>query len=136
MSMANIFFYLRHRRSSERECIHISAHCPMFGSMLRTNTISFSHQALDLIGFICIQMSAFSYHSRGGFFSYVAMQGFWFTGIMFGLYVFQVVYKYNRVPWMRIEMWVCAVSAALYLLASCLAASFGTEAFIAAAVSQ
>lgn len=80
-------------------------------------------------------MSAFSAHSRGGFFSYVSMQGFWFTGIMFGLYVFQVVYKYNRIPWMRIEMWVCAVSAALYLLASCLAASFSTEAYIAAAVS-
>lgn len=81
-------------------------------------------------------MSAFSAHSRGGFFSYVSMQGFWFTGIMFGLYVFQVVYKYNRIPWMRIEMWVCAVTAALYLLASCLAASFGTEAYIAAAVSR
>lgn len=64
------------------------------------------------------------------------MQGFWFTGIMFGLYIFQIVYKFNRIPWMRIEMWACAVTAVFYLIASCLAASLGPGAFIAAAVSQ
>lgn len=64
------------------------------------------------------------------------MQGFWFTGIMFGLYLFQVVYKYNRIPWMRIEMYACAICTFLYLIASCVAASFGGGAFIAAAVSN
>lgn len=100
-----------------------------------TDTVFRFYQVVDLIGFICIQSSVFSNYSRGGFFSYVAMQGFWFTGIMLGLYLFQVVYKFNRIPWLRIEMWVCAVEAALFLLASCLAAGFGANAFIAAAVS-
>lgn len=87
----------------------------------------------NLIGFICIQSSPFSSTATGGFFSYVAMQSFWFTLIMLVLYLLQVVYKFNRVPWLRIEMWVYVVTAALYLLASCLAASAGPKAFAAAA---
>lgn len=54
---------------------------------------------------------------------------------MLVLYLFQFVYKFNRVPWLRIEMWVCAVEAALYLVAACLAADVGTGAYIAASVS-
>ncbi|XP_037024459.1 CKLF-like MARVEL transmembrane domain-containing protein 4 [Bradysia coprophila] len=88
---------------------------------------------LDLLGFICIQASVFSNYGKGGFFSYVSMQGFWFTGIMLVLYLFQVVYKFNRVPWLRIEMWVCAVTSALYLLAACLACTVNSGAYIAAA---
>lgn len=54
---------------------------------------------------------------------------------MLVLYLLQVIYKFNRVPWLRIEMWVYVVTAALYLLASCLTASAGPKSFVAAAVS-
>lgn len=90
---------------------------------------------MDLIGFICIQVSAFSYHSRGSFFSTVAMTGFWFTGIMLALYVFQIVYKFIRIPWLQIEMIFCAIWTLAFMLASSLAAALGVEAFTAAAVS-
>lgn len=81
-------------------------------------------------------MSAFSYHSRGSFFSTVSMIGFWFTGIMLALYLFQVVYKFTRIPWIRIEMWFCVAITLFYMLASSLAAALRWEAYTAAAVSD
>lgn len=93
-------------------------------------------QVLDLVGFICIQVSKFGHNGRGEFFSSVSMTGFWFTGIMFLLYLFQVVYKATRIPWLQIEMWFCAIITLCFLLASSLAADMGTGAFIAAAVSS
>lgn len=90
---------------------------------------------LDLVGFICIQVSKFGHNGRGSFFCSVAMTGFWFTGIMFLLYLFQVVYKAQRIPWLQIEMWFCAIITVFFLIVSALAADMGTGAFIAAAVS-
>lgn len=63
------------------------------------------------------------------------MTGFWFTGIMFVLYLFQVVYKATRIPWLQIEMWFCVGITLFFLLASSLAASLGSGAYVAAAVS-
>lgn len=90
---------------------------------------------LDLVGFICIQVSKFGHQPRGSFFSTVAMTGFWFTGIMFLLYLFQIVYKAQRIPWLQIEMWFSAAITLFFLLASALAADMGSGAYIAAAVS-
>lgn len=94
-----------------------------------------SFQVLDLIGFICIQVSKFNYVGVGSFFCSVAMTAFWFTGIMFLLYLFQIVYKAQRIPWIQIEMWFYVIITVLFLISSALAANFGTGAFIAAAVS-
>lgn len=63
------------------------------------------------------------------------MIGFWFTGILLALYLFQVVYKITQVPWLRIEMWFCVGETLFYMLAASLAAAMGLEAFLAAAVS-
>jgi hypothetical protein len=89
-----------------------------------------------LVGFICIEVSSFSYHSRGGFFNTVAMTAFWFTGILLAFYVFHVNERFYKIPWMKIEMWFCAIWTLLFLIASSLAASFGVEAYTAAAVSE
>lgn len=89
---------------------------------------------LDLIGFICIEVSYFSHHSRGSFFNTVAMMGFWFTGIMLVFYLFHVCEKFHKIPWLKIEMYFCAAWALLYMLASSLAAATNVEAFQAAAV--
>lgn len=78
----------------------------------------------------------FSSLGRGSFFSAVAMIGFWFTGIMLALYVFQVVYKITRIPWIQIEMYFCTGMTLFYLLASILAAYLNISAYIAAAVSK
>lgn len=88
---------------------------------------------LNLIGFICIEVSAYSYHSRGSYFNSVAMIGFWFTGIMLFLYIFHVCEKFYKVPWLKIEMYFNAIWTILYLFAACFAATMNIEAYSAAA---
>lgn len=88
---------------------------------------------LNLLGFICIEVSSFSYLSRGSFFNTVSMGGFWFTGIMLALYLFHVIEKFFKIPWLKIELGFCGLWTFLYLLAAALAVSFGDEAFSAAA---
>lgn len=90
---------------------------------------------LNLIGFICIEVSYFSHLSRGSFFNTVAMIGFWFSGIMLVFYLFHVCEKFHKIPWLKIEMYFCAAWTLLYMLASSLAAAANVEAFQAAAVS-
>ncbi|KAJ8933652.1 hypothetical protein NQ318_019297 [Aromia moschata] len=91
---------------------------------------------LNLLGFICIEASGvFSVHTRGSFFNFVAMTGFWFTGILLALYLFHLIEKTYRIPWLKIEFVFCALWTAFYLIAACLAVSFGVEAFIAAGFS-
>ncbi|KAJ3654309.1 hypothetical protein Zmor_013505 [Zophobas morio] len=88
---------------------------------------------LNLLGFICIEVSAFSYHSRGSYFIFCSMTGFWFTGILLLFYLFHIIEKFYRIPWLKIEFGFCAVWTVLYLIASCLAATLGVEAFAVAA---
>uniref|UniRef100_A0A0K8TT38 Putative chemokine-like factor superfamily 4 n=1 Tax=Tabanus bromius TaxID=304241 RepID=A0A0K8TT38_TABBR len=89
--------------------------------------------ALDLLGFICIEVSGFAWVSRGSYFNTVAMIGFWFTGFLLAFYLFHVCEKFYRVPWLHIEMFFNAIWAVLYLIAACLAATFRVEAYSAAA---
>ncbi|KAG5322789.1 CKLF4 protein, partial [Pseudoatta argentina] len=90
---------------------------------------------LNLLGFICITVSVHSSHSRGGWFNTVAMGGFWFTGILLVLYLFHIVEKFARIPWLKIEFIFCTIWTLFYLLAASLAADFAryTEAFGVAA---
>lgn len=63
------------------------------------------------------------------------MGGFWFTSIMLALYLFHVIEKFYKIPWLKIELGFCTLWTFFYLLAACLAATFGVEAFAAAAVN-
>lgn len=85
-----------------------------------------------MIGFVCIEVSSWSYHSYGSFFNSVAMTGFWFSGILLVFYLFHVMEKFFKIPWLKIELGFCAIIAVLYLIASCLCATFGVDAFTAA----
>ncbi|XP_066253947.1 CKLF-like MARVEL transmembrane domain-containing protein 4 [Euwallacea similis] len=89
--------------------------------------------ALNLLGFICIEASGvFSYHSRGTWFNFVSMTAFWVTGILLAFYLFHIIERYYRIPWLKFEFIYCALWAALYLIAASLAVSFKVEAYIAA----
>ncbi|KAJ9584931.1 hypothetical protein L9F63_020737 [Diploptera punctata] len=90
---------------------------------------------LNLLGFICISVSILSVTSRGSWFNIVAMTGFWFTGILLCLYLFHVVEKFYKIPWLKIEFVFCAVWTFFYAIAAGLAADYGRiqEAFGAAA---
>lgn len=87
---------------------------------------------LSLIGFICIEISKWSHHSRGGFFNFVAMTAFWFSGLMLIFYMFHVVEKFFKIPWLKIELGFYALWTVLYLLASILAVTFNSSAYIVA----
>lgn len=62
------------------------------------------------------------------------MIGFWFTGILLVLYIFHVLEKFYKVPWLQIELVFDAVWALLYLIAATLAATFPSNWYAAAAV--
>ncbi|KAF7269409.1 CKLF-like MARVEL transmembrane domain-containing protein 4 [Rhynchophorus ferrugineus] len=88
---------------------------------------------VNLLGFICIEASGYlSYHSRGSWFNFVAMTAFWVTAILLAFYLFHVVERFYRVPWLKFEFGYCALWTLFYLIAACLAVSFSNEAYIAA----
>ena len=60
----------------------------------------------------------YTHLNSGTFFNTVAMIGFWFTGILLVFYVFHVVEKFFRIPWIQIEMYFCIAWTALYLIAA------------------
>ncbi|CAH1956508.1 unnamed protein product [Acanthoscelides obtectus] len=60
------------------------------------------------------------------------MTAFWFTGILLLLYLFHVIEKLYKIPWLKIEFVFDATWVVMYLIAASLAVSFGPEAYIAA----
>lgn len=87
-----------------------------------------------ILGFICIQCSQYSPMGIAQFFSTVTMIAFWFTGILLVLYLFHVVYAFNKIPWMKIEFFFCAAATLFLMLTSSLVAARGVGLFTAAAV--
>jgi uncharacterized membrane protein len=61
------------------------------------------------------------------------MIGFWFTGILLIFYVFHVVERYFRIPWIQIELIFCALWTLLYLIASITVSTVNSGAYTAAA---
>ncbi|KAG0711846.1 CKLF-like MARVEL transmembrane domain-containing protein 4 [Chionoecetes opilio] len=72
----------------------------------------------NLIGYLCSAFSAYSYYAHSEWFCFVSMAGFWFTGTLLLLYVLHVIEKFQRVPWLKVELGYCAVWALLYLIAA------------------
>ena len=94
----------------------------------------FFFQVCSLIGFICILCSRLSV-SKGSYFSWISMIAFWFTGILLGFYLFHIVEKFYKIPWLKIEFVFNALWTLLYLLAAILVVTVGDNAHSAAAVS-
>lgn len=92
-------------------------------------------QVFSLLGFICIQFSHFNNASKGLFFSWISMIAFWFTGILLGFYLFHIVEKFYKIPWLKIELLFTALWTFLYLLAAVLAVTVHDNPHAAAAVS-
>lgn len=101
---------------------------------LKCRISSLPIQIFVLIGFICIQCSQYSPMGIAQFFSTVSMIAFWFTGILLVLYLFHVVYAYQKIPWMKIEFYFCVAATLFLMLTSSLVAARGVGLFTAAAV--
>lgn len=78
-------------------------------------------------------MSKYTGINSGSFFNTVAMTGFWFTGILLGFYLFHVVEKFFRIPWLKIELIFCGLWAIFYLIAAIWVSTINSSAFTAAA---
>ncbi|XP_060517165.1 CKLF-like MARVEL transmembrane domain-containing protein 4 [Cylas formicarius] len=106
------------------------------GSYIRTlpGMLKISQVSLNLLGFICIEAGGpWAYHSRGVWFNFVAMTGFWLTLILLALYLFHIIERFYKIPWLKFELGYCGLWAGLYIIAASLALSFThVEAFIAA----
>ncbi|KAK4880134.1 hypothetical protein RN001_008280 [Aquatica leii] len=89
--------------------------------------------ALSFIGFICIQCTQFSIHSTGKWFSTVSMFGVWVTGILLVFYLFHIIEKCYKIPWIKFEFFFCAIIALCFLIASSMVAPLGIPAFEAGA---
>ncbi|XP_050361615.1 CKLF-like MARVEL transmembrane domain-containing protein 4 [Nymphalis io] len=87
---------------------------------------------LDLLGFICIQSSAFWSNGRGVYFNVVALMGLWVSGILLALYLLHVVEKYHNFMWLKVEMIACGILSFMYLIASTIVVAFGSAAYSAA----
>ncbi|XP_059058992.1 CKLF-like MARVEL transmembrane domain-containing protein 4 [Achroia grisella] len=87
----------------------------------------------SLLGFICIMCSRFSYIGKAVYFSWISMIAFWFTGILLGFYLFHMVEKFYKIPWLKIEFVFCALWTLLYLLAAILATTVHDNPHSAAA---
>ncbi|XP_023954139.1 CKLF-like MARVEL transmembrane domain-containing protein 4 [Bicyclus anynana] len=74
----------------------------------------------SLLGFICILVSKFGSLAQGTYFNWIAMIAFWFTGILLGLYLFHIVEKFYKIPWLKIEFVFTALWTLLYLIAAIL----------------
>ncbi|KRT79991.1 hypothetical protein AMK59_7699, partial [Oryctes borbonicus] len=79
----------------------------------------------SLLGFIFIQASGtLAYHSTGSVFSTVANIGFWCTGILLIFYLFHIIEKFYKIPWLKFEFIFCLVMAILYFIMAILAVTF------------
>lgn len=87
----------------------------------------------SLLGFICIQVSNFNNATKGSFFSWISMIAFWFTGILLGFYLFHLVEKFYKIPWLKLEFLFCAVWTLMYLIVSILATTVHDNPHSAAA---
>ncbi|KAG6453010.1 CKLF-like MARVEL transmembrane domain-containing protein 4 [Manduca sexta] len=87
----------------------------------------------SFLGFICIQFSRFNNQTTGSFFSWISMIAFWFTGILLGFYLFHLVEKFYKIPWLKIEFVFCALWTLFYLIVSIMATTVHDNPHSAAA---
>lgn len=66
---------------------------------------------------------------------YVSMAGFWFTGIILVFYLFHIVEKFYKIPWLKIEFVCCALCTLLYVIAASLVVASIVESYKVAGVS-
>ncbi|KAJ0181534.1 hypothetical protein K1T71_002256 [Dendrolimus kikuchii] len=88
----------------------------------------------SLVGFISVQVSHMNNAPKGSFYGWISMIAFWFTGILLGFYLFHLVEKFYKIPWLKMEFGFCALWTLMYLIVSILATTVHDNPHAAAAV--
>uniref|UniRef100_A0A6A7GAT6 CKLF-like MARVEL transmembrane domain-containing protein 4 n=2 Tax=Hirondellea gigas TaxID=1518452 RepID=A0A6A7GAT6_9CRUS len=99
-----------------------------------------AHMVLSIVLFICTMMSLYVHHDSSNYMAFVAMAGFWTSGILLFLYVINVVTFLTMVPWVKVEFGYTCLMCVFSFIAGCVAASgasygydppYGAAAFFA-----
>ena len=80
----------------------------------------FFFQIINLVVFICVMSSGVYWRetTTAEWTDFVAMTGFWVTGILLIFYLLHVIEKFHVIPWMTIEMGFTILWAFFYLTCS------------------
>ncbi|BES88567.1 CKLF-like MARVEL transmembrane domain containing [Nesidiocoris tenuis] len=85
---------------------------------------------LNLLVFLCVTFSVYSYLGQLSFMSFICGLGFWCTGIMLGFYVFHVIEKFYHIPWLKIEMFFCGIWTIFLMIGSTISFAYLTHASV------
>ncbi|KAF2898807.1 hypothetical protein ILUMI_07371 [Ignelater luminosus] len=88
---------------------------------------------LSFLGFICIQCTQYSVSSVGKWYSTVSMFAVWISAILLVFYLFHLIEKFYKIPWIKFELFYCGIIALCFLIASCMTATYASKAFQAGA---
>ena len=82
--------------------------------------LKFLFQIINLVVFICVMSSGVYYRETvtAEWTDFVAMTGFWVTGILLIFYLLHVIEKFHVIPWMMIEMGFTILWAFFYFTCS------------------
>uniref|UniRef100_A0A1B6KCF7 MARVEL domain-containing protein n=1 Tax=Graphocephala atropunctata TaxID=36148 RepID=A0A1B6KCF7_9HEMI len=78
--------------------------------------------ALNFLGFLSIAISGNAGYSQASFFDSISGFAFWFSGFLLAFYLFHVIEKFYKIPWLKIELGFCALWTVFYLIASTMVA--------------
>ena len=75
-----------------------------------------SSQIIDIVVFICVICSGSYYRetTTAEWTDFVAMTGFWFSGVLLVFYLVHVIEKFHVIPWVTIELGFCGLWTFFY----------------------
>ena len=77
---------------------------------------NFPSQIIDIVVFICVICSGSYYRETvtAEWTDFVAMTGFWFSGVLLVFYLVHVIEKFHVIPWVTIELGFCGLWTFFY----------------------
>lgn len=78
----------------------------------------------SFIALLFVSFSIYAHHSNCTFFQTVAIAAIWWNTILLVFYIFHVIEKFYKIPWLTLEIITCVVFSALYFLAALLSLTY------------
>lgn len=106
MSMVSRFRRLLHWHCDKSNQLELKVYIKYIWTKLNINWLLYLIlnflQALNFLGFLSIAISGNAGYSQASFFDSISGFAFWFSGILLALYLFHIVEKFFKIPWLKI----------------------------------
>uniref|UniRef100_A0A170WWN5 Cklf-like protein marvel transmembrane domain-containing protein 4 n=1 Tax=Triatoma infestans TaxID=30076 RepID=A0A170WWN5_TRIIF len=79
---------------------------------------------MNLLIFLSVFFSHYSSTGQLSFMSLICGLGFWFTGVLLVFYLFHIIEKFFKVPWLKIELIYGGLWTLMLLIGSTLCAAY------------